>query len=135
MEKQKREQTARKTLEKLMLAEEELLGIGEFEEQASFAKSLFMPPILAAMEQRQYWVGVTPGRVIFIPISLSGKPSETEQYALARADVLFKSRMLTVVLPNSPDPQKLLPHFGIKKISGFDEMAFVAAMNSTGAGK
>ncbi len=131
MEKRKREQTAREALEKLLLPEEELLGIGEFVEQTSFAKSIFLPTAVNVLEQRQYWVGVTQERVIFIPIDMSAMPSESEHYALARADVVYKSLMLTVILPNSPDVQKLQPNFGFKRISGFDEIAFRAAMNST----
>lgn len=135
MEKQKREQTAREALEKLLLPEEELLGTGEFVAQTSFARSVFLPAVVNVLEQKQYWVGVTQGRVIFIPISLSGKPSESEHYALARTEVAYKSLMLNVVLPNSPDVQKLQPNFGFKKSSGFDEIAFRAAMDKTGAGK
>ncbi len=130
MEKVKREQIARAALEKLLLQGEQLLAVGEFLEQPSFARSVLEPPIIGVLTQKHYWVGVTRDRVIFIPLDAGGMPYGTGNYALVRTDVVYKSLMLHVVLPNSPKTQKLVPHFGIKKLSGLDEIAFRKVMNS-----
>ena len=129
MDMEKHEPIAREALEKLLLPGEQLLAIGKFDEQLSFGKALFVPALINVMAANYYWVGVTKERLIFIPLDASDKPTGTENYMLARTDVVYKSLMLTVILPNSPKPQKLLPNFGMKKLTGFDEKAFRAAMD------
>ncbi len=131
MEKIKQEQIAREALEKFLLPEEQLLATGKFDKQISFMQTLFVPPLVNAFIAIYYWVGVTKNRLIFIPLDSFDKPNGSECYSLDRADVISKYLVLTVVLPNSPRPQKLLPNFGLKRNSGFDDKAFRAAMEGT----
>lgn len=107
-------------------AGEQIQAVGQFNEIASFGVSM-LSPILAASLQKDYYVGVTNQRLIFIQIGGIG----CDNFSIPLTDIEFKSWPLIVKIPGSPKPQKLFPNFGFKKFTGFDEKEFKAALLKT----
>lgn len=107
-------------------AGEQIRGVGQFNTVASFGVSM-LSPILAATLQKDYWVGVTNQRLIFIGIS----GLDSENFSIPLTDIEFKAWPLIVKLPGNPKPQKLFPNFGWKRSTGFDENEFKSALFKT----
>lgn len=117
-------ETAREKITNELDAGEQIQAVGQFNEIASFGVSM-LSPILAASLQKDYYVGVTNQRLIFIQIGGIG----CDNFSIPLTDIGFRSWPLIINIPGSPKPQKLYPNFGFKKFTGFDEKEFKAALS------
>lgn len=118
---------ARKAITTQLGPEEQIRAVGAFETNSSFWAGM-ISPILAISRQKNFFVGVTNKRLIFIPINTSNRPIYKDDFSIPLTGIEYKSMVLTVKLPGNPKPQKLLPNFRFKGITGFDENEFKAAL-------
>jgi hypothetical protein len=105
--------------------------VGEFEHAGSFLTVLGSPVLDHFLDHyKNFWVGVTNSRLIFIPLVAFTKPMVEDCFSIPLTEIEFKAMLLTVKLPDNPKPKKLNPNFGFKYNTGFDEKEFTAALKS-----
>jgi hypothetical protein len=83
---------------------------------------------------KSWWVGITEKRVIFMRLSVLGRPDPSMCFMIPLADVKLTNKGLSVITPKPNLPQNFRFHFGAKRVTGLDLVAFKAALNSGGAG-